>query len=121
MIICTDFDKTLAFAPYPHVGNPNTALINHLIECRKHGDKIILWTMREGAVLDLAVDFCKSFGLEFDAVNANLPELVEQWGGDSRKVFADVYIDDKAYNVRDYMKRYCEKRRGTVRGIKVRG
>lgn len=41
---------------------------------------------------------CKKFGLEFDAVNANLPEMVAHWGNNPRKVFADVYIDDKAVN-----------------------
>ena len=37
-------------------------------------------------------------GLKFDAVNENLPEIVEGFGGDSRKIYADVYIDDRNCN-----------------------
>ena len=46
-----------------------------------------------------AVDFCRDNGLIFDAVNDNLPEIVEQYGSNSRKITCDIYIDDKAYNV----------------------
>lgn len=34
--------------------------------------------------------------LEFDAVNENLPEIIERYGSDGRKIYADVYIDDKS-------------------------
>ena len=34
--------------------------------------------------------------LHFDAVNENLPEAIKRFGGDSRKIFADEYIEDKA-------------------------
>lgn len=44
----------------------------------------------------MAVDFDGIFhGLKFDAVNENLPEVIELMGGDSRKIFANEYIDDK--------------------------
>ena len=43
-----------------------------------------------------AIDSCAEYGLEFDAVNTNIPEIVEIFNNESRKVFADVYIDDKA-------------------------
>ena len=35
-------------------------------------------------------------GLEFDAVNEALPEHKEKWENDTRKIWADYYIDDKA-------------------------
>ena len=31
-------------------------------------------------------------------MNENLPELIELYGGDTRKISADFYIDDKAVN-----------------------
>lgn len=47
-------------------------------------------------MLEEAVKFCESFKLRFDAVNENLPEIIEKFGGDTRKIFAHVYIDDCA-------------------------
>ena len=34
-------------------------------------------------------------GLEFDAVNENLQMMIDKYGSDSRKVYADCYIDDR--------------------------
>lgn len=95
-IYAVDFDGTLCTRTYPDIGKPNYILINHLIKRQKQGNKIILWTCRCGERLKAAVDWCSSFGLNFDAVNENLPEIIEICGNDSRKVVADVYIDDKA-------------------------
>ena len=102
------FDGTLCESVFPDIGKPNMALINHLIKRRKQGNKLILWTCRVSDRLTEAVEWCKQFGLEFDAVNENLPEMIELWGGESRKVFADVYIDDKAVNKPKYCVPYKE-------------
>ena len=83
-------------------------LMNHLIKRRKQGNKIILWTCRQGERLQQAVEWCKQFGLEFDAVNENLPEMIEHYGGDTRKVFYDVLIDDKSVNKPKYHVPYKE-------------
>lgn len=98
MIIAVDFDGTLSKASYPNVGEPNKLLFDYLIKRQELGDEIILWTCRVGEPLDIAVDFCKEQGLTFDAVNENLPWVLEAWDNkDTRKVFADIYIDDKAW------------------------
>lgn len=94
-ICAVDFDGTLCEDMFPAIGSPNVAFIKHLIKCREQGDKIILWTCRVNERLQEAVEWCKSYGLEFDAVNENLPEMIKLYGNDCRKVFADVYIDDK--------------------------
>lgn len=60
------------------------------------GAKVILWTCREGELLTRAVEFCRCFGLEFDAVNDNTEELKRAYGTDPRKIGADYYIDDRA-------------------------
>lgn len=93
-IICVDFDGTLVENKWPEIGKPDTYLFAYLTNCRKHGIKVILYTMREGKLLDDAVEFCKAQGLEFDCVNDNLPEIVEMYGQNSRKVYADFYLDD---------------------------
>ena len=119
MVIAVDFDGVLSYAKWPAVGRPNTALIGHLAARRKHGDKVILWTCRAGSALDAAVAFCRVNGLEFDAVNRNVPEMVERFGGDTRKVNADVYIDDKAQHVDDFVAEHCNSA-ARIRNISVR-
>lgn len=96
MIIAVDFDGTLCEDKYPEIGKPNKIMIQVIQRAKDSGDKIILWTCRNGEALDKAAEWCKQQGLEFDAINENLPEIQEKWGGDTRKVWADVYIDDKA-------------------------
>lgn len=95
-IYAIDFDGTLCEDKWPGIGSPNLALVEKLISKREQGDKLILWTCRTGERLKEAVIWCQSYGLEFDCVNDNLPELVKKYGTNSRKVAADIYIDDKA-------------------------
>ena len=95
-VIAVDFDGTLCKERWPKIGAPNFLLIRWLIERKAAGDKVILWTCRCGEMLEKAVLWCESMGLTFDAVNANLPENVEKYGNDCRKIFADIYLDDKA-------------------------
>lgn len=93
-VISVDLDGTLCSSAWPYIGKPNTRLIQYLINCRKHGIKVILNTMREGELLDQAVKWCEGFGLTFDAVNDNLPEMQELYGNNPRKISATYYIDD---------------------------
>ncbi len=102
MIYAVDFDGTLSMAEWPGVGQVNKELVDFLIRRQMIGDKVILWTCRAGKPLKDAVDFCRRYGLIFDAVNDNLPEIVEQYGSNSRKITCDVYIDDRACHVDDY-------------------
>ena len=102
MIYAVDFDGTLSMGEWPAVGPANDRLINFLLGRQERGDKVILWTCRAGSALEDAVDFCEDHGLVFDAVNDNLPEIVEQYGSNSRKITCDVYIDDKACYIDDY-------------------
>lgn len=95
-IVAVDFDGTLCADRYPEIGNANYPLIELLKRLQKQGVKIILWTCRCGERLEEAVEWCASFGLCFDRVNENVKEILERYGGDSRKIYADVYIDDKA-------------------------
>lgn len=96
MEIEEDFDGTLCRECYPEVGVPNMKLINFLINRRVLGDKLILWTCREDKLLEDAIKWCRQLGLEFDAVNDNLPETIALWGNNSRKITADLYIDDRS-------------------------
>ena len=96
-IIAVDFDGTLCFSAWPDVGEPNHPLINYLKGQQKAGVKLILWTCRSGAALDKAVSWCREVAcLEFDAINDNVQEVIDYYGHNSRKIFCDIYIDDKA-------------------------
>jgi len=108
-IYAVDFDGTLCESVWPGIGNPNMKLINHLIKRREQGNKIILWTCREGDRLQTAIDWCSDFGLGFDAINENLPEMIAFYGNDCRKIGADVFIDDKAVNKPKYHVPYIKK------------
>ena len=98
-IIAVDFDGTLCRECYPEIGEPNYPLLTLVKEAKKAGAKLILWTCRqdtpERAYVQEAVEWCRKFGLEFDAVNENLTEVKAKWGGDTRKVYCDYYLDDK--------------------------
>lgn len=95
-IIAVDFDGTLCFSKWPELGEPNRPLIEYLKVWRNQGNKLILWTCRAGEALEKAISWCQDQQLEFDAVNDNLPEVIEIYGNNSRKVTCDYYIDDKA-------------------------
>lgn len=95
-IYAVDFDGTLCESKWPGIGEPNLDLINHLIKRQKEGAKIILWTCRIDERLEESVQWCKKYGLTFDAVNDNIQEMIDLHGSNCRKVFATCYIDDKS-------------------------
>ena len=94
-IIACDFDGTLCTNAWPEIGEPNRELLMHLRIEQAKGNKVILWTCRTGELLDKAVNWCVDHGLKLDGINENLPEVIEHMGGDTRKIYADEYIDDK--------------------------
>lgn len=103
-IIAVDFDGTLCDHAFPGIGAPRLWLIELLVRLREQGHKVILWTCRmDGGYADggtsfslqKAVAFCERYGLQFDAINENLPEVKKAYG-DPRKICCDFYIDDRA-------------------------
>jgi len=111
--IAVDFDGTLCEYAFPGIGEQTDAqqeLMQALIKLREEGHKLILWTNRgdneQYLVLTEAIAWCRDRGLEFDAINENLPNQ-KKLSGPSPKIMADVYIDDKAINVLDW-KSYFE-------------
>lgn len=92
--IAVDFDGTIVDHEYPGIGKEKLFAFRTLKELEKKGARLILWTFRAGKELDEAVEYCRSNGIEFYAVNRNYPE--EVYTDDiSRKIDADVFIDDK--------------------------
>ena len=101
LIIAVDFDGTICEATFPDIGKPIKGAFNTLRRLHNEGHELILWTCRANETLMDALCWLEINGISFfDAVNENtetwkelFPELKNDKAG--RKIFADVYIDDK--------------------------
>ncbi len=95
-IMAVDFDGTLVKDRFPEIGAEREKFCSFIRILQKMGVKSILWTSRTGSALREAIEWCEDHDLHFDAINENLPEVIELTGGiDTRKVYADVYFDDR--------------------------
>lgn len=94
MIIAIDFDGTIVADKYPEIGElmPGAHAVINLLYTKGH--YIIINTCRTGDHLAAALNFLHEKRIKFDIVNDNHPDLTKQYGV-TRKVFADVYIDDR--------------------------
>lgn len=96
MTIAVDFDGTIVEHRYPAIGKEIPFAIETLKKLRAEHHRLILWSVREGRLLEEAVAFCRARGLEFYAVNLDYPEEAREKNGQySRKIKADVFIDDR--------------------------
>lgn len=100
MTIAVDFDGTIVEHRYPAIGRELPFAVATLRQLQKEMPdmRLILWTVREGELLDLAVAWCADRGLEFYAVNSNYPDeepSPTSGARGCRKVTADIYIDDR--------------------------
>ncbi len=93
-VLAIDFDGTIVEHKYPEIGKEMLFAFATLKALQQKGHKLILWTIRTGALLEEAVDYCKKNGIEFYAVNKNYPEE-ELDAKTSRKLNADIFIDDR--------------------------
>ena len=90
MVIAVDFDGTITDSnDFPYINNLKDHAVEALKNLQAHGHKIVLWTCREGKHLDAAREVLKAYGLELDGYNYSPYQL------QSRKIVADIYIDDK--------------------------
>jgi hypothetical protein len=115
LIIAVDFDGTLCQDRYPEIGEPDLELIDTLNTLQSQGHTLILNTCRRNHVADCslcnyatavckrdcllnnAIVFCSRRGLDFNFFNENDPDRIAEYGGDTRKISADLHIDDKAF------------------------
>ena len=77
MIIAVDFDGTIVEHKYPAIGRELPFAIETLRKLQSERHKLILWTVREGVLLEEALSFCRERGLEFYAVNLSLIHISE--------------------------------------------
>ena len=96
MTIAVDFDGTIVTHEYPNIGKEIPFAIQTLKMLQKDGHKLILWSVREGKLLNEAVQWCCKRGLEFYAINRDYPEEEKSNNNNySRKLKVDIWIDDR--------------------------
>ena len=103
LVIAVDFDGTLCKNQWPEIGPPIEPVIDYIKQLKEEGNKLIFWSCREGEMMAQAVVWCAEHGLHFDAINANLPERIKEYGTDPRKIGADYYIDDHNILIKELM------------------
>ena len=95
MIIAVDFDGTIVEHLYPEIGREIPFATDTLKMLIKDGHRLILWSVREGTLLDEAIEWCRQRGVEFYAVNKDYPEETQNHDHYSRKLKVDLFIDDR--------------------------
>ena len=96
MIIAVDFDGTIVEHKYPGIGEEIPFAVSTLRMLAEQRHRLILWTVRRGKLLEEAVEWCSSRGLEFYAVNRDYPEEEKEHNQHfTRKLKADLWIDDR--------------------------
>ena len=96
MLIAVDFDGTIVEHRYPEIGPEIPFAVQTLRMLIAERHKLILWSVREGELLDEAVNWCRERGIEFYAVNRDYPEeTLTNNDHFSRKLKVDVFIDDR--------------------------
>ncbi len=96
MTIAVDFDGTIVEHRYPEIGKERpfaTATLRKLID---DGHKLILWSVREGELLEEAIEWCRKRGVVFYAANRDFDEDEPDKNPHySRKLKVELFIDDR--------------------------
>lgn len=96
MNIAVDFDGTIVTHEYPKIGKELPFATDTLKQLIADHHNLILWTVREDALLQEAVDWCKERGVTFYAINKDYPEEEKDKNNHfSRKLKVDMWIDDR--------------------------
>jgi len=95
MTIAVDFDGTIVEHRYPKIGEEIPFATETLKILARERHKLILWTVREGELLEEAIEWCRQRGVFFYSVNKDYPEEEKSHNGFSRKLKADLFIDDR--------------------------
>lgn len=96
MIIAVDFDGVIVSDKFPLIGDADFEILTLLGKAIDKGHQVILWTCRVGDRLREAEDWCRERRLRFTCVNGNSPTNLAEYKTDPRKIYADIYIDDRA-------------------------
>lgn len=107
-IVAVDFDGTLVNCQYPQMENPDLLLISYI---KKHRNDYI-WILnicRKGQeLLDAVYYLANEHNVFFDYINENTDSIIATYG-DTRKVSADIYIDNSAMTAANFLNKPNEE------------
>jgi len=95
MTLLVDFDGTLHTGTYPGIGAPAPHAIEMMQKLKADGHRIIIWTCREQEDQEAMVEWLAEHKIPYDQINEHDPEMLKNFHYESRKVYADIYIDDR--------------------------
>ena len=110
MIFCFDIDETICSKTINgyRAAEPYIEVINSINKLYDDGNEIIIMTAR-GSVskidyTELTVQQLKDWGVKYHRLLMNI------------KPNADIFVDDKALNIKDYIKKYVNVKKGIIAG-----
>lgn len=93
--VSIDFDGTIVEDGFPGIGKIKPDAVKYINKLYDEGFNIIINTCRSGSYEGDAENFLRRVGIKYHWINSNLPESIEYFKQDCRKISADIYIDDK--------------------------
>jgi hydroxymethylpyrimidine pyrophosphatase-like HAD family hydrolase len=104
-LIAIDFDGTIVEEAFPELGALKPHAKRVMQRIRNEGGRIAIWTARNKRFDEAIQTFLKDNDIPFDVYNDHFPENKEKynWTAElgSPKIFAEIYIDDRGYGVKD--------------------
>lgn len=95
-VIAVDFDGTITIGDtFPNIGKINPLAKWCLNALAEAGFCIIIFTCREGILIEQAEQFLQREGVSYMHINRNCRVRVDYYGSDCTKVGATAYIDDR--------------------------
>lgn len=99
LIIAVDFDNTITVGAgrFPECGKLRIGAKDTINAWIDRGHKVIINICRSSALGadQLCVDYLNYNGIRYTMFNANTKETIDKYGGDTRKISADIYFDDR--------------------------
>lgn len=96
LVIAVDFDHTIACSSWPELGHPKEGCAEVLNRLHEEGHHIIIWTCREGDDVCCKIPkWLAQHNIPWHQINEHHPVIRDFYQNDTRKVMADIYIDDR--------------------------
>ena len=93
--LCIDFDGTIVENAYPLVGKLKPNVVEVITKLYNEGYIILISTCRAGIYEADCYHCLKDNNIPYHYINSNLPQDIEFFKQDCRKISADIYIDDR--------------------------